>query len=63
MIPSRTYGGRELVSVLEGMVELNKFPVADQVSKKNKLNVITEMILNLNELDNSDNLKDGRPSN
>ena len=22
-----------------------------------------EMILNLNELDNSDNLKDGRPSN
>ena len=24
---------------------------------------ITEMILNLDELDNSDNLKDGRPSN
>ena len=63
MIPSRTYAGRELVSMLEGMVELNKFPVDAQVIKKNKLKGITEMILNLNELDNSDNLKDGRPSN
>ena len=31
--------------------------------RKNKLKGITEMIINLNELDNSDNLKDGRPSN
>ena len=58
MIPSR-----ELLSMLEGMVELNKFLVDDQVIKKNKLKGITEMILYLNELDNSDNLKDGRPSN
>ena len=29
----------------------------------NKLAKITGMIFNLNELDNSDNLKDGRPSN
>ena len=29
----------------------------------NKLAKITDMIFNLNELDNSDNLKDGRPSN
>ena len=63
MIPSRTYAGRELLSMLEGMVELNEFLVDDQVIKKNKLKSIAEMILNLNELDNSDNLKDGRPSN
>ena len=63
MIPSRTYAGRELLSMLEGMAELNKFLVDDQVIKKNKLKGITEMILNLNELDNSDNLEDGRPSN
>ena len=63
MIPSRTYAGRELLSMLEGMVELNKFLADDQVIKKNKLKGITEMILNLNELNNSDNLKDGRPSN
>ena len=49
--------------MLEGMVELNKFLVDDQVTKTNKLKGITEIILNLDELDNSDNLEDGRPSN
>ena len=63
MIPSRSYASRELLSMLEGMVELNQFVVDDQVIKKNKLKGITEMIINLDELDNSDNLKDGRPSN
>ena len=37
LIPSRTYAGRELLSMPEGMVELNKFVVDDQVIKKNKL--------------------------
>ena len=63
MIPSRTYAGRELLSMLEGMVELNKFLVDDQVTKMNKLKGITEMIINLDELDNTNNLEDGRPSN
>ena len=63
MIPSGTYAGRELLSMLEGMVELNQFEVDDQVTKMNKLNGITEITLNLDELNNSDNLKDGRPSN
>ena len=63
MIQSRTYAGRELLSMLEGMVERNEFLVDDQVIKKNKLKGITEMIPNLNELDNSDNLEDRRPSN
>ena len=63
MIPSGTYAGRELLSMPEGMVELNQFEVDDQVIKKNKLKGITEIIINLDELDNSDNLKDGRPSN
>ena len=63
MIPSGTYAGRELLSMLEGIIELNQFEVDDQVIKKNKLKGITEMIINLNELDNRDNLKDGRPSN
>ena len=63
MIPSRTYAGRELLSILEGMVELNEFLVDDQVTKMNKLKGITEITLNSDELDNNDNLKDGRPSN
>ena len=49
--------------MLEGIVELDQFEVDDQVFKKSKLKGITEMIINLNELNNSDNLKDGRPSN
>ena len=63
LIPSGTYASRELLSMLEGMVELNKFLVDDQVTKTNKLKGITEITLNLNELDNSNNLEDGRPSN
>ena len=59
MIPSRTYASRELLSMLEGMVQLNKFPVDDQVTKTNKLKGITEMIINLDELDNTNNLEDG----
>ena len=49
--------------IVEGMVELNQFEVDDQVIRKNKLKGIMEMVINLDELDNSDNLKDGRPSN
>ena len=63
MIPSGTYAGRELLPMLEGMVELSQFLVDDQVTKTNKLKGITEMILDLDELDNSDNLEDGRPTN
>ena len=63
MIPSGTYAGRELLSMLEGIIELNQFEVDDQVTKTNKLKGITEITINLDELNNSDNLKDGRPSN
>ena len=63
LIPSGTYASRQLLSILEGMVEPNKFLVDDQVTKTNKLKGITEITLNLDELDNSNNLKDGRPSN
>ena len=63
MIPKGAYAGRELISMLEGIIELNQFEADDQVTKMNKLNGITEITLNLDELNNSDNLKDGRPSN
>ena len=63
MIPSGTYAGRELISMLEGIVELNQFVVNDQVTKTNKLKGITEITPNLDELNNNNNLIDGRPSN
>ena len=63
MIPNGTYASRELTSMLEGIIELNQFEIDDQVTKMNKLKGITEISLNLDELNNSDNLKDGGPSN
>ena len=63
MILSGTYASRQLLSMIEGIIELNQFEVDDQVTKTNKLKGITEITLNLDELDNSNNLKDGRPSN
>ena len=61
LIPSGTYGSRKLLSMLEGIIELNQFEADDQVTKTNKLKGITEITLNLDELNNSDSLKDGRP--
>ena len=63
IIPKGTYTSRELLSMLEGIIECNQFEIDDQVTKKNMLKGITEITLNLDVLDNSDNLKDGRPSN
>ena len=63
MVPNGTSASRELISILEGIIELNQFEVDDQVTKMNKLKGITKITLNLDELNNSDNLKDGRPSN
>ena len=63
IIPKGAFAGRELISMLEGIIELNQFEVDNQVTKTNELKGITEITLNLNELNNSDNLKDGRPSN
>ena len=62
-IPSGTYAGRQLLSIVEGTVELKQFEVDDEVTITNKLKGITEITLNLDELNNSVNLKDGRPSN
>ena len=63
MIPKGAYASRQLLSMLEGIIELNKFEADDQVTKTNKLNCITEITLNLDKLNNSVDLKDGRPSN
>ena len=45
-IPRGTYASRELISMLEGIIELNQFEVDDQVTKTNKLKGITEITLN-----------------
>ena len=62
-MPRGTYAGRQLLSIVEGIIELNQFEIDDQVTKTNKSKGITEMIINLDELNNSVNLKDGRTNN
>ena len=62
-IPSGIYAGRQLLSIVEGIIELNQFEIDDEVTKTNKLKSMTEITLNLDELNNSVNLKEGRPSN
>ena len=60
---SKTYTSRELNAFVEGkhiVSDLNNNP---QIIKTNKLAKVTNMSLKLDELDNSDNLKDGHPSN
>ena len=37
LILNRTYTGKELISILEGMIELTQFVNDDRVIKKNKL--------------------------
>ena len=63
LISSKTYAGRELLSVLEGLTAFTHFVNDDRVVWTNKLSGITEMILNLDKLHNTDNLEDGRHSN
>ena len=40
LIPSRTYASRKLLSMLEGIIELNQFKANDQVTKMNMLKVL-----------------------
>ena len=57
------YSRRELIKLLEGKFELTEFEKDPRVNKINKLSSLTEMNLSLDELDNTENLKDGKPSN
>ena len=47
LIPKGTYASRELLSMPEGIIELNQCEVDDQVIKKNKLKGITKITLTL----------------
>ena len=60
---SKTYTRRELNAFVEGkhiILDLNNDP---QIIKTNKLGKVTNMSLKLDELNNSNNLEDGHPSN
>ena len=57
-----TYTGREMIDLVEGKIELTQFDKSPRINRMNKLAGITEMVLNLDELDNVNNLENGKPT-
>ena len=62
-IPNGTYTMRELSTFVEREMILTNLNRDSLVIKTEKFTKITNMIFNVDELDNSNNLEDGRPSN
>ena len=56
------YTDKELNAII-GLEMKSRMDSRDYVLRTNKLECITEMTISLDELNNSDNLKDGKPSN
>ena len=54
------YTDKEL-NLLIGTKLKSQLDDRDDVLRTNKLEGVTKMVISLNELDNSDNLKDGKP--
>ena len=60
---SKTYMSRELNAFVEGKHTISDLDNDPQLIKTNKLAKVTNIIFNLDEIDNTNNLEDGRPSN
>ena len=54
---------KELNSLIGMEQKLQMLEPRNDILRTNKLEKVTKMVISLNELDNSDNVKDGRPSN
>ena len=57
------YTDKELNSLIGTELRMQMIDSREDVLRTNKLEKVKKMTISLNELDNSDNLKDGRPSN
>ena len=57
------YTDKELNSLIGMELKSQMLDFRNDILRTNKLEGTTKMIISLNELDNSDNLEDGRPSN
>ena len=60
---SKTYMSRELNAFVEGKHIISGLDNDPQIIKTNKLAKVTNMIFKLDELDDTNNLEDGHPSN
>ena len=57
------YTDKELNSLIGTELKSQMLDSRNDILRTNKLEGITKMVISLNELNNSDNLEDGRPSN
>ena len=62
-VAAGTYTRRKLINLVKGEIELTQFDKNPQIENMNKLAGVIEVVFNLNELDNSNNLENGKPSN
>ena len=63
VLNKRIYMDKELNSLIGTELRLQMLDSCNDVLRTNKLEKVTKMVIGLNELDNSDNLEDGRPCN
>ena len=63
MLNKGVYTDKELNSLIGIELKSQMLDSHNDILRTNKLEGIMKMIVSLNELDNSDNLEDGRPSN
>ena len=57
------YTDKEVDSLIGTELKSQTLDSRNDVLRTNKLEKVTKVVISLNELDNSDNLEDGRPSN
>ena len=63
VLTKAVYTDKELNALIGLELKSQMIDSREHVLRTNKLEKVTKMTISLNELDNSDNLKDGRPSN
>ena len=63
MLNKGVYMDKELNTLIGMELRVQMIDSQEDVLRTNKLEKVTKLAISLNELDNSDNLEDGRPSN
>ena len=63
VLNKEVYTDKELNSLIGMELKSQMLDSRNDVLRNNKLEKVMKMVISLNELDNSDNLEDGRPSN
>ena len=63
MLNKGVYTNKELNSLIGMELKSQMLDSRNDILMANKLEKVTKMVISLNELDNFDNLEDGRPSN